>query len=191
MHVISLTNRSTEPPFRSLPLSPRQPASSIVRQTTLAILGTLLALAATGCQGPGATMDATTPQVDELTQVTLDEILWSDDRRVPPPLRDRWCDKEPFLLGHVVEWSGFESMKRFTASADKSFLLEAEGQPTVRAMAATGGTTTSDGRIRFVHIVIAGADELNRSVEYTLRPRNRTPPYVWIVQGKVSIPEAP
>ena len=159
-------------------------------QSKLSALGAFLVFATPGCQGHSTASDPTTTRIDEITQMTLDEVVWSDDTRVPESMREYWRDHEPVvLLGHVAQWSGYESIKSFTARADKWFWLEAEGHQSLQARTGVGGLTSIDGEIRFVLIRVIGVEGLNRSVEYTLRPRNGTPPYAWIVTDKARPPE--
>jgi hypothetical protein len=66
-------------------------------------------------------------------------------------------------------------MKRFTASADPDFMLEAEGRPPLRLHAGTGGVTS--GSTRFVVLVPEG--EPLRGVSCALRAMNANRRYAW------------
>jgi len=119
----------------------------------------------------------TLARTDEFRTMTIDRIVWSDSPDLPKGMREALAGRL-VLLAHVVEWGGFEKMKRFTASADPNFLLEADGHPPVRLSAGTGGITNGDGSTRFVELLPVG-DEPARGVAYTLRATNAKPPYAW------------
>jgi len=119
----------------------------------------------------------TLTRADEFRTLTIDRIIWSDSPELPKEMRESLAD-QLVLLAHVVEWDGFEKMKRFTASADPSFVLEADGHPAVKLSAATGGITNGDGSTRFVVLIPAG-DGPARGVAYTLRAMNAKPQYAW------------
>jgi hypothetical protein len=122
----------------------------------------------------------TLARTDEFRALTIDRIVWSDSPEFPKEMRE----ERLVLLAHVREWNGFEKMKRFTASADPAFVLEADGQRPVRLRAATGGITSDDGSTRFVVLIPEG--EPVRGVEYTLRPMNANPRYAWRIALTVS-----
>jgi hypothetical protein len=129
------------------------------------------------------TQGMTLTRSDEFRTLTIDRILWSDSRELPAEMRESF-GKRLVLLAHVVEWEGFEKMKRFTATADPAFVLEAQGHRAVRLSAGTGGVTNSDGSIRFVVLLPEGEPE--RGVTYTLRARNGKPPCTWKVAPSVT-----
>ncbi len=116
-------------------------------------------------------------RTDEFRALTIDRIIWSDSKELPKEMREGFGDRL-MLLVHVKEWDGFEKMKRFTASADPDFLLEADGHAPVRLAAGTGGITNADGSTRFV-VLMVRAGEPARGVAYTLRAMNAKPPYEW------------
>ncbi|HEX5135841.1 MAG TPA: transglutaminase domain-containing protein [Planctomycetota bacterium] len=122
-------------------------------------------------------------RADEFRTMTIDRIVWSDSPELPKAMRDSLADRL-VLLAHVVEWDGFDKMKRFTATADPSFVLEAEGRPPVRLSAATGGISNGDGSTRFVVLFPDG--EPARGVAYTLRAANGKPPYRWDIALSVT-----
>jgi hypothetical protein len=114
---------------------------------------------------------------EEFRALTIDRLIWSDSKDLPREMREGLGGR-PMLLAHVKEWEGFEKMKRFTASADPEFVLEADGHPPVRLSAATGGITDADGSTRFVVLTVQGGEPA-RGVAYTLRAMNAKPPYEW------------
>jgi hypothetical protein len=127
--------------------------------------------------------DVTLKRADEFRALTIDRIVWSDSPELPKEMREG-LGEQLVLLAHVREWGGFEKMKRFTASADPEFVLEAEGQPPVRLRAATGGITSADGETRFVVLVPEG--EPARRVPYALRAKNANKSYEWRLALTVS-----
>ncbi|MFI5403133.1 MAG: transglutaminase domain-containing protein, partial [Planctomycetota bacterium] len=116
-------------------------------------------------------------RTDEFRALTIDRIVWSDSKELPKEMREGFGDRL-MLLAHVKEWDGFEKMKRFTASADPDFVLEADGHASVRLAAATGGITNADGSTRFVVLMLQDGEPA-RGVPYTLRAMNAKPPYEW------------
>jgi hypothetical protein len=120
---------------------------------------------------------------DGFREMTIDRILWSDSPELPKHMRESLAERL-VVLAHVVEWDGFEKMKRFTATADPEFVLEAEGHEPLPLRAATGGITGGDGSTRFVVLYPEG--EPARGVTYTLRAKNGTPGYRWKVAPSVT-----
>jgi hypothetical protein len=122
-------------------------------------------------------------RTDEFKEMTIDRIVWSDSPDLPKAMREGLGDRL-VLLAHVKEWDGFDKMKRFTASADPEFVLEADGRPPLRLRAGTGGITSGDGSTRFVVLLPEG--EPARGVSYALRALNANPRYAWRLALTVS-----
>ena len=120
--------------------------------------------------------------------LTLEALYWLDDARVPDVVRDGLAGRGPGVLARPAEWQGFAAMKAFTLAADRWFVLEAEGRPPVQARASTGGSHSSDGALRFVHLWVQGDEGLDRSVPYRVRPLNRTEGHAWVVEGTLQPP---
>lgn len=111
---------------------------------------------------------------DEFTSLTIDAT--ADPATVPGITG---LDRSNAVLCHVVEWRGFEKMKRFTQLADPQFDLVAEGHPTLVGNTGVGGICNPDGSSRFVILRTSG--RIEPSVRYTLRPRNQNKRYKWTV----------
>jgi len=131
--------------------------------------------------GEHCTIENPAPE-GELFEMAIDSLTWSDDGSVPESIRESF-EGPPALLGHVVEWQGFEALKRFTEDADARFYLEADGHPTLGIGVNTGGITSTDGELRWVVLPLGGADwrDFVPGVEYTLRARNAKEGYRWVV----------
>jgi hypothetical protein len=119
----------------------------------------------------------------EFTQMTIDKVLWRNSLNFSPPLAPDTDNVR--LLCHVAEWDGFGRMMRFTRLADSVFYLEAQGHPPVKASMAQGGLSSFDGSTRFTSL--RASRPLTPGVEYTLRPRNNTEGYKWVVADDVRI----
>jgi len=116
---------------------------------------------------------------NELTEMTIDSVRWSDPRLGEP------TGKEPELLCHVKEWRGFGKMLRFTRKADRSFVLEVDGKPPVEAWVGVGGISSSDGSLRYVTLHLAG--DLDPNASYRLRPHNKNDKYHWSVPADLVV----
>jgi hypothetical protein len=114
--------------------------------------------------------------------VTIDALYWGDDPELPDWVREP-DQRPPFLAVHVVEWTSWPELKRFTAASDRRFTLEAAGHPALGVELAVGGWTTSDGAVRLLHLPLGGADwnDLVAGVQYRLVPRNKEAKARWAV----------
>jgi hypothetical protein len=117
---------------------------------------------------------------NELTEMTIDSVTWSDPRLGPEAV-----GKEPVLLCHVKEWRGFGKMLRFTRRADRTFVLEVDGKPRVDAWMSTGGISSSDGSLRYVTLTLGG--DLDPNATYRLRPHNENDKYHWSVPADLVV----
>jgi hypothetical protein len=116
----------------------------------------------------------------EFKQMTIDSVRWADAEfafAVHNPGTD--------LLCRVVEWSGYPRMLRFTRKSDHTFTLEAPGHAPVDAVMSEGGTCNDTGSTRFVMLSLRG--RLEPGVEYSIRPRNESADYKWIVPATVVV----
>lgn len=152
---------------------------------TRTLLGLSLLLCA-GCAGPsnGGSSSTTNEAVKPLTKMTLDQVLWSDDPRLPEYVL-KSLEGRLSLIGHVKSWHGFPAMKQFTKDADPLFVLSQQGQDPVSVRASTGGITSSDGKLRYVLLYCRGARSVDQSVAYDLRPLNQEPGFQWKVECQV------
>jgi hypothetical protein len=115
----------------------------------------------------------------EFKQMTIDSVRWADaDFGLPG-------HKGTDLLCHVVEWNGFPRMLRFTRKADHAFTLEAPGHAPVGAVMSEGGFCNETGSTRLVTLSLR--TRLDPGVEYSIRPRNESADYKWIVPATVVV----
>jgi len=117
---------------------------------------------------------------NELTEMTIDKVLWADET-VTPGL----SQGKPTLLGHVKEWRGFGKMLRFTRQADQNFILEADGHPPVFANTGEGGRCSADGSTRYVMFWLDG--DLVPNATYHMRPQNGKEKYRWSVPADLVV----
>ena len=120
----------------------------------------------------------------EFKQMTIDSVQWSDEAR--PSIS--WPGHQPDLLCDVVEWNGYPRMLRFTRKADHQFYLEAPGHARVEASMEEGGICDDKGNTRQVILSLRDQSEhLDPGVQYTLRPRNESAHYKWIIRDTVAV----
>jgi hypothetical protein len=125
--------------------------------------------------GPDVTLARATP----FTELTIEAAVFSDDPSLPEPLRAELAKQGLHLLLRPREWDGWEKFKRFTAEADDTFYLEAEGRPPIEFHTGTGGITGNGGEMRFA--VGQLSPEPASGVRYRVRPRNERPDRRWVV----------
>jgi hypothetical protein len=130
----------------------------------------------------GARSKIPNPRVEELAALTIESVAWADDESVPEGLREPRGDSPERLLARVKDGVDFDVIKAFTQKADRRFLLEADGHPTLSVEARVGGATHPNG-MRWVVIGLGPADRaaLARGVSYSLRPRNDESAHKWVV----------
>jgi hypothetical protein len=74
-------------------------------------------------------------------------------------------------------------MKLFTQNVDRGFLVRTPDGGEFKASSGIGGTTTSDGTYRFVHIRVTGVSALDRRKPLQVIPTNQTSGYRWTVEA--------
>jgi len=120
----------------------------------------------------------------EFKQMTIDSVQWSDEAR--PSIS--WPGRNPDLQCHVVEWNGYPRMLRFTRKADHQFYLEAPGHARVEASMEEGGICDDKGNDRQVILSLRDQSQrLDPGVRYTVRPRNDSTDYKWVVRDNVVV----
>ncbi len=128
---------------------------------------------------PGASAPASQPP----PSLTIDRLVWSDDPSFVAS--DSFGDHGVQLLGHVADYDGYPKLKAFTASADRTFFLEAPGHPSIQMQTAVGGVTYStdsvgsDGVGYVVFFPTAEPMRLTPGLVYALRARNLVTGFTW------------
>jgi hypothetical protein len=90
---------------------------------------------------------------------------------------------------HVAEWSGYPRMLRFTRKADHQFYLEAPGHNHVEASMSEGGICNDSGSTRLVVLTVNDhSQHLEPGVQYSVRPRNDSADYKWVVPAGIVVP---
>jgi uncharacterized coiled-coil protein SlyX len=123
----------------------------------------------------------------EFKQLTIDSVRVSDEAEQPNASflgHKRGTD----LLCHVVEWSGYPRMLRFTRTSDHEFYLDAPGHARLEARMTEGGICNDSGSTRLVMLSLKDQSQhLDPGVEYAVHPRNDSAEYKWIVPASVVV----
>jgi hypothetical protein len=124
----------------------------------------------------------------EYKQMTIDSVRWTSSAE-PGFTMFHGREHELELMCHVAEWSGYPRMLRFTRKADHQFYLEAADHKPVEARMNEGGITDDSGSMRFVVLTVNDhSQHLEPGVQYSIRPRNDSADYKWIVPAGVVVP---
>ena len=126
---------------------------------------------------------------DELRQVLIDEVLWSDDPSLPEHLRNGLTGPKPVLLAHLATWPGQERLHRFTARADQRVYLRAPGHPRLSVGFGTGSVSNRSGSTRYVILALGPRDwmDIAPDVAYELQPRNANEGATWLFEEGVRV----
>ncbi len=124
-------------------------------------------------------------------RLTVTRLYWANAPDTPSWIREA-LPGSGHLLAHVDEWidgQDGDQLKAFTRHADRSFVLEAAGQPSVAVEAAVGCFSSADGEFREIYIQVAPAEyaKLADGVDYALRPLNEVESHTWAVAPGVRI----
>lgn len=120
--------------------------------------------------------------------LTIYEASWTDTNGMEA--QGRFADREdgPYLIANVVEWDGWPKMKEFTARASKDWLLVGDDGTHLSAGSGTGGTSTSDGKLRAIILRPKGSlPPAGSGVTYRLVPENQVDGARWKVLPQVRI----
>lgn len=129
--------------------------------------------------------DVTLARAAPFTELTIEAAVFSDDPSLPEWIRTDLRKRGLYVLLRPREWEGWEKFKRFTAEADDTFFLEAEGSPAIELHTGTGGITADGGELRFAMGHLSA--EPARGVRYRIRPRNERPDRRWIVAEGIEV----
>lgn len=151
----------------------------------LLMLSVIASLGAGSCQSSPTQAD---PAIEVFTTLTLDDVLWSDDIRVPSFMRSSSAERSLTIVGHCKEWAGFAPIKEFTRVADPMFTLMADGGRFCRARCGTGGVSSGDGSVRAVKLRLEGVAGVDRSKTYDLIPENGVDGFTWVVEARLGPP---
>lgn len=123
----------------------------------------------------GLSPEALPEPPEPLRALQVSEAFWSDHPRSEFDFEVR----EPCVLLYVGEHDEFAAVKRFTASVDRRFFLEAQGHPTLAVSSSVGGWSMGRDCYAVLHLGPADWNELVPGVAYTIRPQNASSEFRW------------